>query len=106
MVAVNSLKWRYNTNVDDFRNINGSYFVSMCESLNILPLNHCIYYDKFFDGDFTYHKFGKRSQIDFILTNNKGRKLVNIFDIVKIGWHASDHLPLDLQLEITWNLEN
>ena len=76
--------------------------LAMCEALNILPLNHCIYYDKSLDGDFTYHKSGKRSQIDFILTDNRGRRFVNIFDIVKTGWHASDHLPLDLQIKLNW----
>ena len=105
MVTVNSLKWRYNSNVDDFRDINGSYFVSLCEALNILPLNHCIYYDKSLDGDFTYHKSGKRSQIDYILTDDRGRRFVNIFDIVKTGWHASVHLPLDLQIKLNWKTD-
>ena len=39
-------------------------------------------------------------QIDFILTNYHGRSMVSKFGIVKLNWHHSDHLPLDLAIKV------
>ena len=74
----------------------------MCDLLNILLLNHCIYYNEYFDGNCKYYKGIKKSQIDFVLTNNIGRSNVKSFKIVKSGWHISDHLPLDIQICVTF----
>ncbi len=47
-------------------------YVDMCHACDILPLNHMCYYNVTQPGQFTYHKAGKRSQIDYVLTNVKG----------------------------------
>ena len=91
-----SLKWRYDDNVDKVLNQHGKALRSICELHKILPLNHSKYYDISFDGCFTYFKAEKKSQIDFLLTNNKGRQLIDDFSIKQTGWHASDHLPLEV----------
>ena len=97
---MNSLKWRLSENVDTFVNTNRRCIATMCQHLKILPFNHCIYYDKKFEGNFTCHKVNKKSQIVFVFTENDRRKMVKNFTIVKKGWHQSDHLPLELQIEI------
>ena len=96
MIASNSLKWRYDNNIDQTCNINGIQFANMCELLQMLPLNHTIYGNRKFDGSYTYFKANKKSQIDFVLIDNKGRRLVREFKLVNTKWHHSDHLPLHL----------
>ena len=76
----------------------------MCDLLRILPLNHCIYNEKHFDGNFTYFKANIKSQIDFVLTNNLGRSMVKKFEIIQTGWHFSDHVPTNLNISLTWNI--
>ena len=99
-----SLKWRYEVNADKTTNGNTSSFRDMCEVLNILPLNHCIYKNKIFSGGFTYFKGGKKYQIDFVLTNNAGRKNVVDFSMVTEGWHFSDHIPLDMKTNLNYDI--
>ena len=103
-IAGKSLKWKYEANVDKGENGNTSSFSDMCEVMNILPLNHCTYYKKKFAGGFTYFKGGKKSQIDFIVTNNAGRKNVDEVSLVTEGWHFSDHIPLDLKVNLTYDV--
>ena len=100
ILSQRSLKWRYNNNFDDIVNGHGRLLSNVSELHNILPLNHCCYYDKVFDGKFTYHKAGKRSQIDFVFTNQGGRKFITDFKIRDTDWHLSDHLPLHLHLRL------
>ena len=101
-----SLKWRYSKNLDDNINSHRNHFKNVCDLLNILPLNHCIYYNEYFDGNCTYYKGIKKSQIDFVLTNDIGRSNVKSFKIVKSGWHISDHLSLDIQLCVTYVIDS
>ena len=101
-----TLKWRYSKNVDTISNSHGKKIADLCEFYKLLPLNHCIYYSKNFRGNFTYHKAGNKSQIDFLFTNCKRRKYVKDFKILEKGWHMSDHLPLDLTVNLPvdhWN---
>ena len=55
-------------------------------------------------GGFTYFKSGKKSQIDFVLTNNVGRKNVEDFTMVTEGWHFSDHIPLDMKSYLNYDI--
>ena len=99
-LSLNSLKWHYTNNIDTHLHQHGKMLRNICELHQILPINHCRYYDQQFDGYFTYFKANKKSQIDFVLTNNEGRRLIADFNIVRSGWHTSDHLPLVLKLSI------
>ena len=72
--------------------------------MKILPLNHCIYNEKKFAGGFTYFKGGKKSQIDYIITNNAGRRSVKELSLVTEGWHFSDHIPLDLKTHLCYDV--
>ena len=102
ILSQKSLRWRYNKNIDTETNQHYKYFENICEYHRILPINHSLYYDTIFDGDFTYHKGGKKSQIDFLITNNQGRRIIKKNSILRSDWHMSDHLPIvaDLQIPI------
>ena len=68
-VSVNSLKWRYNDNIDLNRNANYKNFSNMCGVLKVLPLNHCMYRNTQFEVDWTYFKGNKKSQIESRVAN-------------------------------------
>ena len=104
VIAEKSLKWKFEDNIDKGENGNKSSFTDMCEVMNILPLNHCIYKKKTFAGGHTYFKGGKKSEIDFIVTNNVGRRNVEDFTMVTEGWHFSDHIPLDLKSRLNYDI--
>ena len=104
IIASNSLKWKYEENVDKGVNGHKDNFNDMCEVLKILPLNHCTYLKKKFEGGFTYVKANKKSQIDFVITNNSGRRNVDSLELVTEGWHFSDHLPLDLKVRLKYEI--
>lgn len=105
MISLKSLNWRYAENSDTVINLNMIHFSNMCEVLKILPLNHCKYSHKEFDGGYTYFKADKKSQIDYVMTNNAGRKNVTDFKLITYGWHFSDHLPVDLTVRIKYHID-
>ena len=86
--------------MDKYTNSHGVLFSDMCELLKILPLNHCFYRGKCFTGGYTYFKGDKKSQIDYVITNNIGRAKIAKFAIVETGWHLSDHLPIGIQINV------
>ena len=96
----NCLRWRYRKNIDSILNQHGKALLNICDIHQIQPINDCKYYNTQFDGSYTYCKGDKRSQIDFVLTNCKGRQLISEFKIVQTGWHTSDHLPLQLKVNV------
>ena len=100
LLSQRTLKWRYVPNVDAVINSHGRLLMGICELHHILPLNHCCYYDKNWDGKFTYHKAGKRSQVDFVFTNQQGRKYIIDYQINDASWHFSDHLQIILHLRL------
>ena len=65
-----------------------------------MPLNHLKYKNKKFIGDYTYEKAGKKSQIDYVLTDKEGRNLVSEFFIIQNDWFLSDHKPVRVSLSL------
>ena len=63
-------------------------------------INHLKYKNKTFDGDYTYYKGNKHSQIDFVFTNFKGLKQIDSFSIIRDNWHTSDHLPIVVDIKL------
>ena len=55
-------------------------------------------------GDFTYQKGDLKSQIDFVLIDAEGKKLINKFCVMQEDWVISDHKHIFLDLSITLNL--
>ena len=88
ILSEKTLKWRYKQNIDPVANSHGKRLADLCELHKILPLNHCCYYSTVWDGNFTYNKAGKHSQIDLVLTNGKGRRYVVDFDSDEFSYHV------------------
>ena len=91
----------YTSNMDKTSNNHGTtYFPDICKTGDIFPLNHLKYKNKQYIGNFTYHKTGKNSQIDFVLTNKNGMYYIRDFQIINTNWHLSDHRPVYLKLDV------
>lgn len=92
---------RYNENCDLSKNSHGRvYFKDLCDSTQLLPVNHLIYKNYNFEGDFTYYKADTKSQIDLLLTGLNGVKLIENFSIINTDWHISDHRPITAVLKM------
>ena len=89
----------YGNNSDLSSNKHGlTYGKDLCMVGDVFPLNHLIYRGKTFDGQCTYFKGNKKSQIDYVYTNKNGLKLVENFVIQKDNWHLSDHRPIVVEI--------
>ena len=102
-------RWKYLPNCDTNQNNYGkTYFVDMCTTCKICPINNIVYKRKEFKSDFTYIKHNKKSHIDFILTNKDGLNNVTQFSIINNDWHLSDHRPVTCELNLprTTNANN
>ena len=89
----------YTGNVDASSNKHGrTYGRDICTMGGIFPLNHLTHRGNVFEGDFTYFKGEKKSQIDFVFTCNEGLKIVKSFSIIKDNWHLSDHRPVSVEI--------
>jgi hypothetical protein len=99
-------KWKYVENVDKNTNGHGrTFFKDLCVVGNVKPINGLKFSQKTFKNDFTFLRSNGRSQIDFCLTNQIGRRKVKDFDILSNDWHISDHRPIKLQLEIECGID-
>ena len=87
--------WHYSENVDAVTNKHGrTFMMGVCKRNDIFPINHLKYKRATFEGNFTYHKNEKRSQIYFALTNSTARSNISSFKVVDQDWHMSDHRPI------------
>ena len=93
----------YRKNPDNETNTNGRTLKKICSRYNIQTLNNLSIYGKDFDGDFTYHKDDRKSQVDVCLSNNRALDSVTAFRIHTIPFNFSDHLPISTELEIDIN---
>ena len=88
----------YADNSDTISNNHGrSFGIDLCKTAEMFPINHIIGRKKH-EGDFTYFKGGKKSQIDFVYCNKNGLKFIEDFCIPKDDWHLSDHRPIVLDI--------
>ncbi len=97
---VPELEWQYDDNVDTISNAHGINFMDLCRTSLVLPLNHLIKGNSILPGQFSYFKAGKKSQIDFVLTNNASLNYVTHYSFINVGWHVSDHIPLSLHVNL------
>ena len=92
----------YTSNIDRNSNNHGkTYFPDICKTGDIFPLNHLKYKKKQYTGAYTYHKTGKNSQIDFVLTNRLGMNYITDFQIPSSNWHLSDHRPVYINMKVS-----
>ena len=98
---VDDESWKYAKNVDDNTNNHGrTLFKDICVVGNVKPINGMKFNRKTFMNEFTFLRSNGKSQIDFCLTNEYGRRQINRFDILSEDWHISEHRPIKLQIEI------
>ena len=89
----------YEQNVDVDSNKHGLiYGTDVCTVSDVFPLNHLVHKGRSYEGDFTYHKAGRKSQIDFVFTSKEGLQFVKHFSIIRDNWHLSDHRPICLEI--------
>ena len=94
-------KWRYNANKDTNQNQHGkTFFRDLCAACKVNPVNGMIYDKKEFQNDFTFVRGRAKSQIDFVLTDDIGRRHISSFQILQHDWHLSDHKPIALHVQL------
>ena len=88
----------YTDNCDMISNNHGRTLgIDLCKTAEIFPVNHLIG-KKVHEGDYTYYKGDKKSQIDFVYSNKNGLKFIEDFCIPKNDWHVSDHRPVIMDI--------
>ena len=96
-----SSSWQYVDNVDVKTNKHGrTFFKDLCYACNVMPINGLRYKNLKIDNDFTYVGGNGSSQIDFALTDIRGRSNINKFEIINSDWHLSDHKPISLEIAV------
>ncbi len=93
-------RFRYRPNTDQATNTHGTQFGDLCRTTNLIPLNHLEYGNKHYDGQYTYYKGNKKSQIDYVLTDKNGLNCVEELKFINKDWHASDHVPITISVNI------
>ena len=88
----------YNENPDSELNSNGRTLKQICNKYDIHTLNNLSVTGKRFDGDFTYYKDNRRSQVDLCLSNVYALDSVKAFQIHKLPFNFSDHAPISAEL--------
>jgi hypothetical protein len=82
---------------------NGRKLKKMCHNYNLKTLNNLSTHGQNFDGDFTYNKDGRRSQVDICLVNTSALEAVTSFNIHHIPINFSDHAPISVELSFEIN---
>ena len=92
--------------MDDNTNNHGrTLFKDLCLVGNVKPVNGLKFGRRVFVNDFTFLRSNGKSQIDYCMTNEYGRRLINKFDILSDNWHISDHRPISLEIEIEVSID-
>ena len=90
----------YTANPDHVCNSNGRKVRIMCESLDLLPVNHAQLADKCMDGNYTFKRKNVWiSQLDWVLVSANLMKDVMCFDIVDNIPLKSDHAAIAITLK-------
>ena len=75
----------YSVNPDKEVNSHGKTLINICKSYKCYILNNLDFGDKIFDGNFTYRKKDKKSQVDVCLANTAALKHIDNFTIHDSG---------------------
>ena len=93
--------WKYEYNCDEITNNHGKiYMLDIMKRNEIYPINQLKYKGKIFASEHTYRKSGKKSHIDFVLTDNIGRNYIDKFKVLNENWHLSNHMPICISINI------
>ena len=94
--------YHYTMNPDDTVNENGKYLSEILfNSTSATPINHmktdlCQY-----DGDYTFNRNGKKSQIDWCFGNKFSLSSIYSFKIVRDAPAISDHKPILIEINVS-----
>ena len=95
--AVNNV--RYSKNVDTVSNTNGKRLTEICVTSGLKPVNHLIYRDKVFDGNFTFkQKQNWISQIDWVVMSCRALPHLQEFKVLNALSLPTNHAPLSVEL--------
>ena len=95
--AVNNV--RYSKNVDTVSNTNGKRLTEICVTSGLNPVNHWIYRDKMFDGNFTFkQKQNWISQIDWVVMSCRALPHLQEFKVLNALSLPTNHAPLSVEL--------
>ena len=98
---VYSSSWVYNENIDKITNKHGqTLFRDLCITCDAMPINCVKYINKEIANNFMYYSGSGKSQIDFTLTDDQGRKNICRFKIISHDLHLSDHRPIFLEIDV------
>ena len=88
----------YKKNPDRETNSNGRSLKQICNKYNIRTLNNLSIDGKVFDGDFTFCKDNRKSQVDLCLSNDCALNSIQAFRIHNLPINFSDHSPISTEL--------
>ena len=88
----------YKKNPDSETNSNGRSLKQICNKYNIRTLNNLSIDGKVFDGDFTFCKDNRKSQVDLCLSNDCALDSIQAFRIYNLPINFSDYLPISSKL--------
>ena len=92
----------YEHNIDTVKNSQGTLLASIYNQCSFYPVNHLYSEGHFCYGDFTFFRGERRSQVDFLFTNNH-RDLVH-FNLAGVGLELSDHKMITFSLRMKMDL--
>ena len=82
-----------------------TFFKDLCVVGKVKPINGLKFNRKVFTNDFTFLRSNGKSQIDYCLSNEHGRKRIINLEILSQNWHISDHRPLALEIVIETGID-
>jgi hypothetical protein len=90
----------YSPNPDSTCNNNGRKVINLCQSLNLLPVNHAQIGNKSMDGNYTFKRQNTWiSQLDWALVSRNIMKDIVCFRVLDNTLLKSDHAALAMWLE-------
>ena len=95
--AVNNV--RYSKNVDTVSNTSGKCLTEICVTSGLEPVNHLIYRDKVFNGNFTFkQRHNWISQIDWAVMSCRALPHLQEFKVLNALSLPTNHAPLSVEL--------
>ena len=92
----------HNNNVDIVKNTQGTLLAAVYNKCNFYPLNHFCSDDSEFIGNFTFFRGEKKSQVDFLFTNDHTD--VSQFSLDEVGLQLSDHVMITFTVSMKLEL--
>ena len=88
----------YENNADNVKNTQGGLLADIYNKFGFYPINHLQTKNKRYHGDYTFFRGDKKSQVDFLFTNDH----VNVteFHLAEEGLVVSDHKMIEFKVNM------